>query len=81
MSREKLLPRGEELKRLAEQLGVSTHPGAESSQWGTVLEPALQACVREALNYRTARRAVQLSIFAVCLSVVSTIVAIWAALK
>ena len=82
MRGKRLLPDGEnELKELARELGVSTEPGADASGGGTVLLPALQARILQALNYRTARRAIIVSEVAICVSVLSAIFAFLVLLK
>lgn len=63
-------------RQLAAELGVSTIPGADASGAGDILLPALQRRVLEALNVRTAERALRQSMIATVVSVISTIVAI-----
>jgi hypothetical protein len=78
----RLLPDGEnELKELARELGVSTEPGADASDGEAVLLPALRARILQALNYRTARRAIIVSEVAICVSVLSAIFAFLVLLK
>ena len=64
------LYQGEELRKRASELGVSTVPGKDTSQYGTILEPALQQRVLAAEAWQDARTSKTLSRIATVVSIV-----------
>jgi hypothetical protein len=74
----KRLLRGEELRKRAEELGVSMSPGEDMSAGGTVLEPAMQRRVMETERAQREERLWLVALFSAIASAISAVAA-WCA--